>query len=460
MTFIIATAVFLVFWILTLDWGALGEFALLLGIGCLIVRLTCKCKKESRIDALKIYTLLMLYYGAYAFLCHAYRMYHGFEAIGSMDGPGYYLPCTMELFDSQSLKELIIRISERDRYSGGGSIFIYFVAIARLAKNYLHTDLHLAIQLSLMPFAAMACVVEYHLLKRFDIPPSEAYKWSIGFGLFSALFGLSSFIVRDLPIILAYFLITYLIFSPAPRWQRVLWLGGVGTIIAGSIRVASGVGMIPLLLLAVFCDPKKGTIKYWQLGLCVAVVILMGWLEFAMDELAKVSQIYLDIELRDQDGNSLLSSFNALPFGISHFVKTVYAQFHPVPVWRNMTASAAVGYRDYAYNITKFPDFWVVFFRITGMVVLFYGCLKSEIRRKVFQHKTLLYSFIYIVLWMMLQASTIEERRKLGGYAILFTVAVLFWREMPRVSRIRALLLSLAIFASVQLVFLLRFVLQ
>jgi hypothetical protein len=459
MTFIIAIAAFLASWVLTLDWGALIEFLLMLCAGWLIIQLTCKCKRENRIDALKIYTLLMLCYGAYAFLCHAYRIYNNFEAIGSMDGPGYYLPCTMELFDSESLGELIRRIGERDRYNGGGTIFIYFVGIARLALNHLHVDLHLAIQLSLMPFAALICVVEYHLLKCFDLPASSAYKWSIGFGLFSALFGLSSFIVRDLPITLAYFLITYLIFSPAPRWQRVLWLGGVGTIIAGSIRFASGVGMIPLLLLAVFCDPKKGTIKYWQLGLCVAVVIFMGWMEFVVDELAKVSQTYLDIELQDQGGQSLLSSFNALPFGISHIVKTVYAQFHPVPAWRNMFATAATGFRDYAYNITKFPDIWVVFFRITGIVVLFYGCLKSEIRRKVFENKPLLYGFIYIVIWMTLQASTIEERRKLGGYAILFTVAVLFWREMPRVSRIRALLLSFTLFMLVQLTYLLKTVL-
>ena len=258
---------------------------------------------------------------------------------------------------------------------------------------------------------------------------------------------------------LAYFLISYLIFLPARRWQLVLLISGAATLIVCSIRLASGIGMIPLLLLAVFCDPNKGTIKYWQLGLCIVIAILMGGAQLALDEFSRISHTYLEIELRDQGGDSLLSSFNVLPFGVSHVAKILYAQFHPVPAWRNMVAAAAHGYQNYAYNITKFPDIWVVFFRITGVAVLFYGCLKSEFRRKIFENKPLLYSFIYILFWMMMQASTIEERRKVGGYAILFTVAVLCWREMTPVSRKRILLVSLAMFISVQLVFLLRLVL-
>lgn len=457
MMLIVSFVAFAVTWCLTLDWGALNEFLILFAVGWGIIQLVCK--KDNRLDAQKIYTILMLCYGSYAFLCHAYRLANDFNAIGSMDGPGYYLPCTMELFDSRSLSELIARIDARTRYDSGGSIFVYFVMIAKLALNYLHMDLHLAIQLSLMPFAALICVVEYHLLRRFDIPASSAYRWCIGLGLGSALFWLSSFIVREMPIILAYFLISYLIFSPAPRWQRVLWLGLGGTLLAASIRLSSGLGMVPLLLLAVFCDSKKQTLKVWQLLLCIAVMLSTGLIKIFTDETTRIYNTYMGIELMDQEGNSLLSSFNVLPFGISHFVKTVYAQFHPIPVWRNMFATAATGFRDYAYNITKFPDIWVVFFRITGMVVLFYGCLKTELRNKIFENKPLLYSFSYIVFWMLLQASTIEERRKLGGYAILFLVIVLFWREMAPASRIRALLLSFTLFMLVQLTYLLKTVL-
>ena len=452
MTMIISIIVFLMFWGLTMDWGALCEFLLLLSVGCGIIQLFCK--KENRIPSLRIYIILMLCYGSYALLCHSYRIANGFEAIGSMDGSGYYLPCTRELFDSQSLNELVSRINEKTRYDGGGTIFVYFVLIAKLALSYLNLDLHLAIQLSLMPFAGMICVVEYHLLRCFDIPDSSAYKWSIGFGVGSALFWLSSFIVRDLPIVLAYFLISYLIFSPAPRWQRVLWLGLGGTFLAASIRLSSGLGMVPLLLLAVFCDSKNKTIKVWQMGLCIAVMLSLGVIKIFSEETTRIYNVYMNIELMDQDGHSTLSSFNALPFGISHFVKTLYAQFHPVPAWRNMFATAANGYRDYAYNTTKFPDIWVVFFRITGVIVLFYGCVKTEIRRKIFENKPLLYSFIYIVFWLLLQSSTIEERRKLGGYSLLFLIIVLFWREMAPSSRVRVLLSSLALFLLVQLVYL------
>ena len=159
MTFIILTFIFLVSWCLTLDWGALGEFVLLMGAGWLTIQLICQ--KENRRNAQSLYTVLMLCYGSYAFLCHGYRMACGFDAIGSLDGPGYYLPCTSELFNSESLSDLISRIGDRQRYSTGGYIFVYFVYIAKLAKNILHVDLHLAIQLSLMPFGAQVTREHY-----------------------------------------------------------------------------------------------------------------------------------------------------------------------------------------------------------------------------------------------------------------------------------------------------------
>ena len=140
MMLIVSFVAFAVTWCLTLDWGALNEFLILFAVGWGIIQLVCK--KDNRLDAQKIYTILMLCYGSYAFLCHAYRLANDFNAIGSMDGPGYYLPCTMELFDSRSLSELIARIDSRTRYDSGGSIFVYFVIIAKLALNYLHMDLH------------------------------------------------------------------------------------------------------------------------------------------------------------------------------------------------------------------------------------------------------------------------------------------------------------------------------
>ena len=408
------------------------------------------CKKNNHHDALKIYVILMLCYGSYAFLCHGYRMACGFEAIGSMDGPGYYLPCTTELLDSQSLKELVSRISARKRYHLGGYIFVYFVYVAKLAQIFLNVDLHLAIQLSLMPFAALTCVAEYHLLQCFDISKSQAYKWSIGFGLGSALFWLSSFIVRDLPITLAYAITVYLIFSTMPRWVKLL-IGTAMTVVVINIRTSSGIALVPLTLFAIFCNPKDKTIKPWQLAGCISIALALVINYGFADEFDKVYRNYLAIELMDQGGKSTLSGFNVLPFGISHIAKTIYAQFHPIPVWRNMFATASNGFRAYAFNITKFPDIWVVFFRLAAFMVLIYGCFNTSIRQKVFKNRLLLYSFIYVLLVLLSQASTIEERRKLALYPLLFVPIVLSWRHMSDYTRKYVLLLTTCLFIIVQI---------
>ena len=438
-------------WVLTMCWAALLEFLMFTAVGAGILFL---CLKKTRRDSIYIYLSLMLVYGCYVFFCHYIRCKNGWEIIGSLDGGGYYIPCTQELSELNSWREIWTTTWEVTRYRPGGAIFFYFVPIKYMA-DWLDTDLHLALQISLMPFAAMICVVEYRILRLFDLDERTARRWSIWFGILSSLFWLSSFIVRDLSICLAYAVVTCLIFSKASHSWKLL-AGAAMAVVAASIRLASGMGLVPLVLLAVFGDSKHKTIKTWQTVCCIAITIAIMVGYGFIDELNEVSQSYFTIEMEDQGGDSTLSSFNVLPFGISHAVKTLYAQFHPIPAWRYMDPFPPSGARLYAFNVTHFPDLWVVFFRITAVVTLFYGCFKKQIRQKIFENKLLLYSCAYALLLLCAQASTIEERRKLAVYPLLLIPIVLTWNEIPSLSRKRIVLLSLFLFLSIQLVFLIR----
>jgi hypothetical protein len=437
-------------WVLTLSGGALLEFLLFVALGSGILFL---CLKNTRRSAVYIYFMLMLAYGSYVFFCHYIRCVNEWEIIGSADGGGYYIPCTLELSELDSWRKIWSRVWETPRYLGGGAIFFYFVPIKYLA-DWLQMDLHLALQISLMPFAAMICVVEYHILLLFGIADKEATRWSIGFGLLSSLFWLSSFIVRDLPICLAYAVVAYLIFSNMARWKKLL-VGAAMVVVVANIRMSSGMGLVPLALLAFFGDPKKKTIRPWQFVGCIVIMFALITIYGFVDEVEEVSQVYMEIELSDQGGKSVLSSFNILPFGVSHVVKTLYAQFHPIPAWRNMFQ---LSYDDrlYAHNITRFPDVWVVFFRIAALVTLFFGCSNRQIRRKVFENKLLLYSCIYMLLLLCAQASTIEERRKLALYPVLFVPLVLFWNNMDGYTRKRIMLWAASLFLMVQFAFLIK----
>lgn len=452
---IVLTALLMSMWVLTISWGALLEFLLFTAAGAGILFLLLK---RTRRNATYIYLVLMLVYGCYVFFCHYIRCINGWEIIGSLDGGGYYIPCTLELSALNSWREIWTTTWEVTRYQPGGAIFFYFVPIKHLA-DWLQMDLHLAMQISLMPFAAMICVVEYYILSSFGIGDKPAVWWSIGFGILSALFWLSSFIVRDLPICLAYAIVVSLIFSDASRTRKLL-IGSAMVAIAASIRLASGMGLVPLALLGVFGDSKKRTIKPWQTICCIAITIAIIVGHGFIDELEEVSDSYFAIEQEDQGGGSTLSSFNALPFGISHIVKTLYAQIHPVPAWRNMTPFPPDGARLYAYNITHFPDIWIVFFRIAAVVTLFYGCFKRQLREKIFENKLLLYSCLYALLILCAQASTIEERRKLAVYPLLLIPVVLSWSDMDRSMKKSVMLFSFLLYFLVQLAFLIRPIFQ
>jgi len=436
--------------LLSSSFGAVCEFILLLVINLLIIAFFCSHDNYAR--TMNVFATLMGCYFVYACFCHAYRMANGYTFFGSFDGLRYYIPQTIRLLNFEDITDVIRAIYSDDStlpLKHGGSIFVYFYLIGKFAV-WANVDIFFAIQISLMPFAAMMCAVQYNLLLRFGLPRNSAYKWSIIFGLCSALFWLSSFVVRDLPISLAYSIAIYQIFSSAPFLRRLLW-GCLSAAVVLTLRLASSLALVPIVLLAVFRNSERKSVRYGLLGMFLAAVIVFGGGDIFVDELLSKQQGYLGIELRDQGGNSLLSAFNDLPFGVSHVAKTIYAQFHPIPAWRNMITNSEDVIAKSAYNIARFPDLWVVFFRITGMLILIYGCLKHSIREKLFENKPLMYSFNYALLLLILQSTTIEERRKLGVYPLLFLVIVLCWERTPPMTRRRILLLSAFLFVLLQI---------
>lgn len=444
------------FWVLTIfacllfwmqdSWGALWLFLIFGGLGMGGVLLFCK--GDGRKDSLQIGWIMTLVYVSYCFLKDIYCMYTGLRYIGSIDGLEYYLPCAMRLIDVGSLKDFFDIINNEALYHGGGWIWVYFVPVVKLAVDWLQVDPGLAVQMSLIPFAVWICVVVYHLLVAVEVPREDSYRYSLIFGTVTALFWLSSFIVRDLPINLAYAILIYLIFADHSTIKKWI-IGGICVAVAMSLRYASGIASVPLLLLALY--GVRGNRFVRGLGVCCIVGCLLAssfsaaWREEAED----VAETYLAIEMRDQLGNSTLSSFNRLPWGLSHLAKTVYSQFHPFPAWRNMTAGSAD--LAYAYNVTKFPDIWCVFFRIMGLLILVWGMLDAKAREKLFQNTVLLYTVCYAVLLLLVQSMTIEERRKMSVYPAIFMLIVLFWQECPPETRKFLVFCTIGVFAALQL---------
>ena len=234
-------------YLMTSSRSGVFEYLLLLLCGGGIVLLLTN--KEERKNSISVFVLLMNCYFLYAAFCHWFRLSNGFEFIGSLDGGDYYVVWTDDLLRFKNLSDVIWRVyldgTAPQRHGGG--IFVYFYYIARLAEAC-KIDLHWALQLSLMPFAALIGVVEYHILRLFDeIPQRMAYRAALIFGLCSALFWMSSYIVRDLPVILAFAVMTYLALSRKRLWFKL----GVGLLMAAvclSIRLASGRFARPLML--------------------------------------------------------------------------------------------------------------------------------------------------------------------------------------------------------------------
>lgn len=431
--------------------AGIAEYVLLSALGSVIILLLTS--RAERRNSLSIFMILMSCYFLYAAFCHWFRLRNGFEFIGSLDGGDYYVVWTDDLLRFKNLSDVIWRVyldgTAPQRHGGG--IFVYFYYIARLAEAC-KIDLHWALQLSLMPFAALIGVVEYHILRLFDeIPQRTAYRAALIFGLCSALFWLSSFIVRDLPIILAFAVMTYLALSRKRLWFKL----GVGLLMAAvclSIRLASGVAAL-FYLLFFFENKEDRTYKlHMFIGIFIGAVALL--LSPVWEDLSELREVYLQKEYVDGQ-ESTLASFNSLPPVISNIMKVAYAQFHPFPAWRNLVNDGP-SFLDCCYNITRFPDLWVVFFRLLACLVLVFGICNRACREFLTGNKALMLNLVYMLVLLLLQDSTIEERRKLIVYPFFFLMVVLFWQKMPERSKFNSVLVTGIVYAGLALLGMIR----
>ncbi len=197
------------------------------------------------------------------------------------------------------------------------------------------------------------------------------------------------------------------------------------------MRPASGYAAIPICFFALCSENEHLFFKYLSILLFVFVLLSGQYLSSVSNEMNRVSTTYLAKELADQGGNSTLSLFNSLPWGISHFVKLLYSLLHPFPAWKNLSASSNDTLFSQTYNATKFPDIWIVFFRMIAASIIINGLLYKNTREFIIKNKTFLYLLLYSFIILLMQTNSVEERRKIALYPLFFVLIASFYNTFP-----------------------------
>lgn len=380
----------------------------------------------------KALNIFFITFGAsliYALLLHLYMQANGYEFLQSYDGYNVYLPYTQELLNSNSVFELITTIYDTSKYAFVGAILVPFVYVGKLAK-FFGGDLYLPIQFTIMLFASLASVVVYNILIIKNISSRKAFRFTLLYSLLSVHFIMSTYIVRDMPITLFFYLLIFLSFKPFTTKRTLLMLAIVAAIM--SIRLSSGVFASIYILLVLFLSDKKKSVRQKIMSLifmlgCVSILIMS--MDIILQSFESKYEHYAMLESQDQGGDSTLKTFDVLPPGISHLVKATYNQFMPIPSWRSMIETSI---RPESYNIMNFPNMTNTFFSYVMWGVILISLFFKKFRSILVQNKLLFYHFIIAIIYLMVQSSTMGHRRMMGVYPVFFLIAVLFYQNFSK----------------------------
>ena len=395
----------------------------LCGISLIVLFAQPGLKKVSIV----LFTKILVIYFLYAVFCNYIRAENHWEFIRSYDGYKVYVPYAEELFSYSNICNLGHEISTQSKYSFVGSILYLFFGATAVA-HWFDGNVHYALQLSLIGISALVPIVVYHMFILYKVDDQTARRHAILFALMTACLTLSSFIVRDMPITLAFFIITYLVQKDFKVSSLVKILLLIGLI--ASLRLASA--LFSFVLLWVFCcnffvNASTGK-RLLMLGvfliLTVTFVIYFSSIAGTMET---TLSFYQELQQSGDGGTSTIVIFNRLPWGISHAVKAIYDQFAPYPAWRNLIDFSG---RPECYNWVNWPEIFVVAFKYFIIFAIVYSFIAIPKKENIIFSGKVFFTFLLSLWFLLLQSSTMGDRRKMGLYLIFFFVGMYNYDKM------------------------------
>jgi uncharacterized membrane protein len=421
-------------------------FVLFYIIGNILVRLSNKDKFQK--EALKVFRVTFFSFFVYALICFVYMEANNYQYLQSFDGHEVYIPYTKQLMPTDSFFELINKIYETSRYSFVGSILVLFVYVGKLSYM-MDGELYVTIQISIMLFAALTSVVVYRIFLQHGMY-AKAYRYTLIYSLLSIHFLMATYIVRDMPITLAYTIIIYLTFKPYAVKNILIIVGLILFIM--TMRIASGIFPIVYLLIIIFFNKNK-EISFTRIATSFAffiilIIALYSYTSQFIDVFNQETEAYSDAEMEDQGGESTKAGFNNLPPVVSEFVKVGYNQVMSIPSWRKMLPTS---FRPETHGAINFPEVYATLFRYVMWIVIIVGLFNRRIRTSIFSNRILLMNFIIAFVFLMLQSSTMGHRRMLGVYPVFFLIACLIYNAFNTENRKVILSFSVGVFIIVQM---------
>lgn len=274
----------------------------------------------------------------------------------------------------------------------------------------------------LSPFlGGLFSVILYSTLKYQFKNTATAFKATMVYSLFSAIFMYSTPMLRDIDVALAYMIFFYL-FLQKDSLVNVLSMLLVA-FITYFLRNESGIVLFALTNLSLFLSVKK--LKNIWLKMIIYLVLFVFFLVFVYlsvsvilsigDKYSQMLEGRATMGAAQSTQGSFSKIFEKLPFGLRHSVKVIFGQIQPFPLFiaieQPLTMLSGV--------------FWPFVF-----IMMLYGIIHKYVREKIdIKIKYLLMVTISILFLMSTEPMT---RRMLSVYPIIYITAIYVFYSISR----------------------------
>ena len=390
----------------------------------------------------KIFNISFIVYALYALMCRMYMLLNEYDYLLVTDTITAYIPYTEEFMQMNSFSEMWDAIYGPEalfKYTHVGIITLYFTGIAKLVEFFDH-EWYYNFQLSIIFLSSFVPVFVYKLLKRFEI--SNAYQLAFIYAFLSVFLYYSTLILRDAPLALIYCIVFSYVFDFRNKYKSLIVLALCATA-TFLLRPQMGIFLITFFFIPIFKKNKNIVINSLYLLVFVLVAnYIANYFNFY--EVYEETMEAGESRLQELAGDSTLNSLNALPFGISHLAKLIFVQLSPIPCWSFMEFGDS---SNAAYNIMGFSRAIAVFYNYVVLVFVVYAVFKYK---TIKYNKQILLAFFLVIIFLILQSDTTEQRRIMSCYPILLLVSALCYEAIGKNMRTRLFRISIILFVFMQ----------
>ncbi|WP_373398927.1 hypothetical protein V8V91_04285 [Algoriphagus halophilus] len=303
----------------------------------------------------------------------------------------------------------------------------YSTSWAWIAKMF-NLDIYFVLQLSSLFISSFIPVIFYKILLISKVRATIAFRFSLILPLVSVLFFYSSQILRDCHIGLFYLIVIYTSLKKFSYYNLFVIL--VIVLITSLFRIESGLFLSVYLFVYSFMGYKENKSNRFFTSFVISIFIGLG-VYFIYGNLSSISNIYLFINdyyiSSVQETNGLISKLQTIPFFIGDFLSIFYNAIQPVPFWVKLSSNYDPS-RPEVYNFMNFPLLFSSFLNWLFICYLFCYLSFKNIRINVnlFLNQKYLISIFIGLVFLVVQASVIDQRRLIGFYFFFILFLYLF----------------------------------